>query len=67
MANLPTIPNIGVKTFDPKMVVLTFGNITLSGYAEGTFVRVNRSGDAFAKSKGAGGDAGSQGGEGDHT
>lgn len=56
MANLPTIPNIGVKTFDPKMVVISFGNITLSGYAEGTFVRVNRSGDAFAKSKGAGGD-----------
>src|SRR5574344_200375 len=50
------IPSVGVKTFDPKMVVITFGNITLSGYAEGTFVRVNRSGDAFAKSKGAGGD-----------
>src|SRR5574344_310193 len=50
------IPSVGVKTFDPKMVVITFGVIPISGYAEGTFVRVNRSGDAFAKSKGAGGD-----------
>lgn len=50
MANLP------VRTFDPKLVVITFGALSISGYAEGTFVSVNRSGDAFAKSKGAGGD-----------
>jgi hypothetical protein len=50
------IPDIGVKTYDPKMVVITFGAVPISGYAEGTFVRVNRSGDAFSKSKGAGGD-----------
>lgn len=50
------IPDIGVKTYDPKMVVITFGAVPISGYAEGTFVRVNRSGDAFIKSKGAGGD-----------
>lgn len=50
------IPDIGVKTYDPKMVVITFGAVPISGYAEGTFVRVNRSGDAFTKSKGAGGD-----------
>lgn len=50
------MPNPAVKTFDPKMVVMTFGVIPISGYAEGTFVRVKRSGDAFAKSKGAGGD-----------
>lgn len=50
------IPDVGVKTFDPKMVVITWGVIPISGYAEGTFVRINRSGDAFAKSKGAGGD-----------
>lgn len=49
-------PNLAVKTYDPKMIVITFGTIPISGYAEGTFVRVNRSGDAFAKSKGAGGD-----------
>lgn len=48
--------DLAVKTFDPKMVVITFGVIPISGYAEGTFVSVNRSGDAFAKSKGAGGD-----------
>ena len=52
---MPT-PNVTVKTFDPKMVVITFGAIPISGYAEGTFVSVNRSGDAFAKRKGAGGD-----------
>lgn len=52
---MPT-PNVTVKTFDPKMVVITFGSIPISGYAEGTFVSVNRSGDAFAKRKGAGGD-----------
>lgn len=52
---MPT-PNPAVKTFDPKMVVITFGAIPISGYAEGTFVSVSRSGDAFAKSKGAGGD-----------
>lgn len=52
---MPT-PNVTVKTFDPKMVVITFGSIPISGYAEGTFVSVNRSGDAFAKKKGAGGD-----------
>ena len=49
-------PDLTVKTYDPKMVVITFGAIPISGYAEGTFVSVNRSGDAFAKRKGAGGD-----------
>ncbi len=44
------MPNPAVKTFDPKMVVITWGVIAISGYAEGSFVRVNRSGDAFAKS-----------------
>ena len=48
--------NLSVKTYDPKMIVITFGAVPISGYAEGTFVRVNRSGDAFSKSKGAGGD-----------
>ena len=50
------MPNPAVKTFDPKMVVMTWGVIPISGYAEGTFVRVKRSGDAFGKKKGAGGD-----------
>lgn len=50
------VPNAGVKTFDPKFVIVTFGTIPISGYAEGTFVRVNRSGDAFSKRKGSGGD-----------
>ena len=50
------IPDIGVKTFDPKMVVVTFGTIPISGYAAGTFISVRPSGAAFGKSKGAGGD-----------
>ena len=36
-------PDLTVKTYDPKMVVITFGVIPISGYAEGTFVSVNRS------------------------
>ena len=50
------LPNVGVKTYDPKMVVVNFGTLAISGYAQGTFIRVSRSGDAFDKRKGAGGD-----------
>lgn len=50
------VPNAAVKTYDPKMVVVTFGTLSFAGYAQGTFVRVSRSGDAFGKRKGAGGD-----------
>ena len=48
--------DLTVKTYDPKQVVITFGVIPISGYADGTFVSVNRSGDAFTKKKGAAGD-----------
>jgi len=50
------VPNAAVKTYDPKFIVITFGTTPISGYAQGTFVRVSRSGDAFTKRKGAGGD-----------
>lgn len=50
------VPNVGVKTYDPKMVIVTFGTLSFAGYADGTFIRVSRSGDAFGKRKGAGGD-----------
>lgn len=45
-----------VKTYDPKMVVVAFGPLTLSGYADGTFINATRSGEAFTKRKGSGGD-----------
>ena len=35
---------------------MTFGTLSFAGYADGTFIRVSRSGDAFGKRKGAGGD-----------
>jgi len=45
----------GVRTYDPKQIIMTFGPIVFSGYAEGTFVTLARSGDAFTKVKGADG------------
>lgn len=50
------VPTAAVKTYDPKMVIVNFGALSISGYADGTFIRVARSGDAFAKRKGAAGD-----------
>lgn len=44
-----------VRTFDPKKVIITFGITVLTGYAEGTFVKISRSGDAFEKRKGSDG------------
>lgn len=50
------ITNPMVKTYDPKMVSASFGALTISGYADGTFINVTRSGEAFTKRKGSGGD-----------
>ncbi len=47
---------MAVKTFDPGQVVISFGGVVLSGYADGTFIMVERSSDAFSKVVGAGGD-----------
>lgn len=44
-----------VRTYDPKKVIITFGAVVLTGYAEGTFVTIARSGDLFEKTKGADG------------
>ena len=44
-----------VRTYDPKQVIITFGVAVLTGYAEGTFVKIARSGNAFDKRKGADG------------
>jgi len=44
-----------VKTYDPKLVVLTVGGVPISGYADGTFIVVERSNDMFSKVSGADG------------
>ena len=44
-----------VRTFDPKLVIATFGPVEIKGYAEGTFINIEPSGDAFEKARGADG------------
>ena len=44
-----------VRTYDPKLVIVTFGAIPITGFAEGTFVSIAGNGDRFEKSKGADG------------
>ena len=44
-----------VRTYDPKLVVVTFGAIAITGFAEGTFITIAGNGDKFEKSKGADG------------
>lgn len=47
---------MSLKTFDPKNVVITLGGAILSGYADGTFVQVERAEDAFVASVGVDGE-----------
>jgi hypothetical protein len=44
-----------VRTYDPKLVIATFGGIIFTGYAEGSFIQVAGNGDKFEKSRGADG------------
>jgi hypothetical protein len=44
-----------VRTYDPKQIIVTFGGIIFSGFAEGTFLQITRSGEMFVKQKGADG------------
>lgn len=44
-----------VRTYDPKNVIVTFGTLTLGGFAEGSFIKIERSGDLFTSVKGADG------------
>lgn len=46
-----------MKTFDPKQVVITFGGHLLDGFAEGTFVKVERAKPLYETTVGAYGDA----------
>lgn len=45
-----------IRTEDPKKVIATFGILTISGYAEGTFITIEPSGVSFEKRQGAGGE-----------
>jgi hypothetical protein len=45
-----------VSTYDPKEVVITFGAVPIDGYADGTFVEVAPSGEAFTRHVGADGE-----------
>lgn len=42
-------------TYDPKQVALSVNGISIGGYADGTFIMVERSNDAFSKVSGADG------------
>jgi len=44
-----------VRTFDPKQVIITFGPVIITGFAEGTFITIVQSGPSFEKVKGADG------------
>lgn len=47
---------MGLKTYDPKQVVLTIGTHAVSGYMDGTFINAARNEDAFTISVGADGE-----------
>jgi len=48
--------NRNVTTYDPKKVIITFGGIPISGFANGTFINVTPSSDRFSKVVGADGE-----------
>jgi len=42
-------------TYDPKLVLITFGGVPISGFADGTFLQVVRNSDMFTSVTGADG------------
>ena len=44
-----------VRTYDPKQVLVIIAGIPMSGFADGTFVTVERTSDTFTKVSGADG------------
>jgi hypothetical protein len=44
-----------VRTYDPKAVLVIIGGVPMSGFADGTFVAVERSNPTFTKVSGADG------------
>lgn len=44
-----------LKTYDPGLVVLTVGGVPIKGFADGTFITVERTNDMYSKVTGADG------------
>lgn len=44
-----------IRTYDPKRIIASFGETVISGYADGTFLTITRSGNLFDKRKGSDG------------
>src|SRR5512136_789726 len=44
-----------VRTFDPKQCLVVIGGVPMGGFADGTFVSVERTSDTFTKVSGADG------------
>lgn len=49
---------MGAKTYSPKKVSVVVAGVIIRGYADGTFVMVERSADTFTKVTGADGEVG---------
>lgn len=47
--------DLTVRTYDPKKVYVNFGIHQLTGFPDGTFVKIKRGGDGFGKKVGADG------------
>jgi hypothetical protein len=46
-----------MKNYDPNDITIVFKGVIITGYAEGTFCNVERNGDSYELSMGAGGSA----------
>jgi hypothetical protein len=47
---------MSTKTYDPGLVVVSIGGNIISGFADGTFINVERTSDSFSKQVGADGE-----------
>lgn len=45
-----------VSTYDPKKVIITFGGVPITGFADGTFISITQENDSWAKKVGADGE-----------
>lgn len=46
----------GINTYDPGRITISFAGFTVTGYADGTFVKVARATELYTKTVGAGGE-----------
>jgi hypothetical protein len=47
---------MSTKTYDPKQDKVSFGGVVLGGFADGTFIKVERDEDTFSRKTGAAGE-----------